>query len=81
MDSMRDYAAFTEAPRLSNVDYDITALWAHEEAADPVPWLAQRGWSVDVHPMADVAAGYGRPLPAILPEGMLSTVVITARLT
>jgi methyltransferase (TIGR00027 family) len=81
MDSMRRYAAFTEAPRLNDVDFDVTALWAHEEAADPVPWLAQRGWSVDVDPIADVAAAYGRPLPAILPQSLLSTVMITARLT
>jgi methyltransferase (TIGR00027 family) len=81
MDSMRDYAAFTEAPRLNNVDFDVTALWAHEEATDPGPWLARSGWSVDARPIADVAAGYGRPLPATLPEGMLSAVMITARLT
>lgn len=80
MDSMRHYAAFTEAPRRDDVDFDINALWAHAEAADPAPWLAQRGWSVDVAPMARVAAGYGRPLPDTLPEAMLSTVVITARL-
>jgi methyltransferase (TIGR00027 family) len=80
MDSMRNYAAFTEAPRRDNADFDVTALWAHEEATDPVPWLAQRGWGVAVAPLSEVAAGYGRPLSGTLPESMLSTVAITARL-
>jgi methyltransferase (TIGR00027 family) len=78
--SMRDYPAFTEAARRDNVDFDNAALWAHAEAGDPAPWLARHGWSVAVTPMAELAAGCGRPLPSTLPAGMLSTVVITAGL-
>ena len=80
MDSMRWYAAFSESARLNNdVDYDITAMWPAEEAADPAPWLAGRGWSVAVDPLAEAAARYGRPLRPELPGSMLSTTLITAR--
>jgi O-methyltransferase involved in polyketide biosynthesis len=37
-----------------------------------------RGWSVAALASTEVAEGYGRPLPASLPEGMLTAWFITA---
>jgi methyltransferase (TIGR00027 family) len=78
IDSMRAYAAFRDGPEAHNVDFDVTALWPHDQSVDPVPWLARRGWSVTVDPMAEVAVRYGRPLSGTLPGGMLTTVSVSA---
>ena len=60
---------------------DVTGMWPRDQRDDPVSWLADRGWSVTVDPLNDVARRYGRPVPADLPEGMRSTLLITARLS
>lgn len=60
---------------------DATGMWPRDQRDDPVPWLADRGWAVTVDPLNDVARRYGRPVPADLPGGMRSTVLITARLS
>jgi methyltransferase (TIGR00027 family) len=38
-------------------------LWYDDERADPMQWLAGRGWTVHGHRVADLFADYGRPLP------------------
>lgn len=60
---------------------DVTGMWPRDQRDDPAPWLADHGWSVAVHLFTDVARRYGRALPADLPEGMRSTVLITAKLS
>jgi hypothetical protein len=45
---------------------------------DLVEWLRAHDWAADAHPSTGVAEGYGRPLPATLPEGMLTAQFVTA---
>jgi hypothetical protein len=52
--------------------------WHDSKGLDPVEWLRAHGWAADAHPSAEVAEGYGRPLPATLPEGMLTAQFVTA---
>ena len=40
----------------------VTALWQGGLDQDADAWLQGHGWSAEVHGLADVAAGYGRPL-------------------
>jgi methyltransferase (TIGR00027 family) len=40
----------------------VTALWQGGLEQDVDAWLAGHGWTAEVHGLADVAAGYGRPL-------------------
>jgi methyltransferase (TIGR00027 family) len=63
----------------SDVDVDVDSLWHDRPDLDPAEWLRAHGWAAHAHPSAGAAEGYGRPLPASLPEGMLTAQFITAR--
>jgi methyltransferase (TIGR00027 family) len=80
VESLRAYAVFQEASEHHDVEFDAAALWTGGQHADPVPWLASRDWSVTISPITTTAEQYGRPLSATLPESMLATVLIQARL-
>ena len=50
-----------------------TSLWQGGLAEAP-GWLAGHGWDTAFHPLADVARGYGRPLPDPARSGFLTAV-------
>jgi methyltransferase (TIGR00027 family) len=74
-------AAFRDAVTHTtpDVDVDVDSLWHDSPDLDPVEWLRVHGWAAHAHPSVGAAEGYGRPLPASLPEGMLTAQFITAR--
>jgi methyltransferase (TIGR00027 family) len=74
-------AAFRDAVArtASGADVDVDSLWHDRPDLDPAEWLRAHGWTAHAHPSAGAAEGYGRPLPASLPEGMLTAQFITAR--
>jgi methyltransferase (TIGR00027 family) len=78
---IQDWASDADEATDNKFGVDVTGMWPRDQRDDPATWLAGHGWSVSVHPFTDVARRYGRPLPADLPEGMRSTVLITARLS
>jgi methyltransferase (TIGR00027 family) len=74
-------AAYREAARstAAGVDIDLDTIWPGDQGYDPVAWLAGGDWRADVASLAATAQRYGRPLPADAPEGMLTSLLVTAR--
>jgi methyltransferase (TIGR00027 family) len=52
-----------------------SALWRGGLAGDYVDWLRAHGWRPTVHPLADLAAGYDRPLRGTAASSLLSAVL------
>jgi methyltransferase (TIGR00027 family) len=77
---IQDWVSEADEATDNKFGVDVTGMWPAGHLDDPAPWLAAHGWPVAVHLFTDVARRYGRPLPADLPEGMQSTVLITAKL-
>lgn len=42
---------------------ELVAMWRGGPSSDLNPWLGGRGWTADIHDVAQVAAGYGRAAP------------------
>jgi methyltransferase (TIGR00027 family) len=74
-------AAFTEAAgrTAAEIDIDLDTLWARDQGYDPAAWLREARWRSDVTSLVSAAQGHGRPLPPDAPEGMLTSLLITAR--
>jgi methyltransferase (TIGR00027 family) len=74
-------AAYREAARgtARDVDIDLDTVWPGDQGYDPVAWLDGSGWRADVTPLAALARRHGRPLSPDSPEGMLTSLLITAR--
>jgi methyltransferase (TIGR00027 family) len=71
-------AAFREAARRTDFDIDVDTVWSAGRDYDPVEWLRASGWSVRVSPIKALAERYGRRLSPDLPEGMLTSLLVTA---
>ena len=76
---MESNTAFVEAARRTDFDVNVDTLWHGGRDYDPVGWLRDSGWSVDVSPIAATAEQYGRTLSPALPEAMLTAILVTAR--
>jgi methyltransferase (TIGR00027 family) len=53
---------------------DVRRLWRGGLGEDLGGWLQKRGWSSQVDPVDDVAAGYGRALEQPVPSGFVTAV-------
>jgi len=62
-----------------DVDIDIDTIWSEDQGYDPVAWLAGAGWTADATLTASAGQRYGRPLSPASPEGMLTSLLATAR--
>jgi methyltransferase (TIGR00027 family) len=51
-----------------------SALWRGGLAGDEVEWLREHGWRTTVHPLAELAAGYGRPVQGKSASSLLNAV-------
>jgi methyltransferase (TIGR00027 family) len=51
-----------------------SALWRGGLAGDGAEWLRDHGWRTTVHPLAELAAGYGRPVRGTSASGLLTAV-------
>jgi methyltransferase (TIGR00027 family) len=56
------------------------ALWQTELRPEPVDVLDRQGWSVIVDRVVDVAERYRRPVPGVMAESALHTMLLTAKL-
>lgn len=43
--------------------HELSSLWRNAALTAPAAWLAGHGWTVDRHPLAELAESYGRPMP------------------
>jgi methyltransferase (TIGR00027 family) len=77
--SLRTYTPLQAAIDERGVALDPAEIWRGEHHEDPVARMASLGWAVSVTLVADAAREYGRPLSEALPESMLGTLLITAR--
>lgn len=77
-------AAFVQAAQdaarhtAAGVDVDVDSLWHDSKDLNPVEWLRAHDWAADAQLSTEIAERYGRPLPATLPEGMLTAQFVTA---
>jgi methyltransferase (TIGR00027 family) len=51
-----------------------SSLWQGGLTGDSADWLRDHGWQPSVHPLGDLAAGYGRPLRGTSASSLLSAV-------
>jgi methyltransferase (TIGR00027 family) len=58
-----DTALLTQARAMPTMD-GYTSLWNGGLGEDAPGWLRQRGWQPQLHNRAELAASYGRPVPA-----------------
>lgn len=53
----------------AEISAELVAMWLGGPSGDLGPWLHRRGWRADVHDVAQVAAGYSRPVPPAFDPG------------
>lgn len=61
--SMKDLPSFQQAAKEAvSGSFNFEALWQGGLDAEPVAWLADRGWQAMRHSVADLAVEYDRPM-------------------
>jgi len=63
------------AGQVARTRQTVTTLW-QGGLDDPPDWLARHGWHTEVHELADLAATYGRPLPAPSASGFVTATAV-----
>lgn len=71
--NIADTSLLASARAIPSMD-EFTSLWKGGLGADAPDWLTRHGWQARAHNRADLAASYGRDVPASSSGGMVTAV-------